>query len=201
MPRKPLRLNLSEGTGNTVVIIGNSKSGKTTLAIDLVSRYFSKYLGVLFCVNAHAPIYSGLPRSFLRAPDFVPQVVKAMHKINKLATNRFDFLAMLDDLVDERTKNNEEVRRLYTIYRNSNMSTLMCLQDCRLLAKTNRGNLNNVIFLKLNSEELIENVVRCFLSSHLPGRSMLEKVEAYKALTAEHRGIYLNALDDEISAF
>jgi hypothetical protein len=170
--------------------------------LDLVDRYFSKYLGALFCVNAHAPIYSGLPRAFIRAPDFVPQAIKAMHKINKLSRNRYEFLAVLDDLVDERTKNNEEVRRLYTVYRNANISTLMCLQDCRLLAKTNRGNLNNVIFLKLNSDELVENVIRCFLSSYLPGRSMLEKVEAYKALTAEKgRGIYLNALDGEMSIF
>ena len=133
MPRQPLRLQLPEGA-STLALVGSSRSGKTTLAIKLISDYYAKRLGVLFCVNAHAPIYGGLPRGFLRASDFYPSVVKSMHKINKISGNKWPFLVYLDDMVDERVKNSDEVRR-FTVYRNSNISWLFASRIVACLVK------------------------------------------------------------------
>jgi hypothetical protein len=94
MPRQPLRLQLPEGA-STLALVGSSRSGKTTLAIKLISDYYAKRLCVLFSVNQHAAIYSGLPRGFLRASDFYPSVVKAIHKINKISGNKWPFLVYL----------------------------------------------------------------------------------------------------------
>jgi hypothetical protein len=189
---------LNPNTGNTIALIGSSKSGKTTFLKELYKKTFMPmdFITTLFSASLHADIYKDIPKSVVRASDYYPEIIFDAYKINKKTDNHYKFLFMLDDIVDQ--KENESLKKCFTIYRNSLISTILSVQDIILFKKTNRNQCNYYYFFKLNSDESITDVVKKFLTSYLPGKTIESKVNAYRKLTEDHYFLMLNSLDQTI---
>ena len=136
--------------------------------------------------SPQAGVYTGAPTHIIQAPCYIKRVVKDMARINKETDNHYDFLAVLDDIVTG-VKFDSEVLKLLTIYRNSNVSAIICAQAITLLNSAGRTNINFVCLFKLNSEEQIEKCIKAYLSSYFPqGMKMLDKIRCYRELTDNH---------------
>ena len=180
--------------GCSFCLIGSTRSGKTTLLKHIIKEYFEKHITVLMSNSIHASIYKEI-KECIKSPVYSARVIKEGYEINRKADNHYDFLYILDDIVDK--KFDKELLKLLAIYRNSNLSTIISLQSPMLLNTATRSNVNFMILMKLNSDEAIEKVIRMYLMSYLTGK-MPEKVRLYKELTEDHFFFVINNLTGEV---
>lgn len=180
--------------GVSFALIGSTRSGKTTLLKYILDKYFEKHITILMSNSIHAPIYKEIDQC-IKSPLYSPRIIKEGYEINRKTNNHYPFLFVLDDVVDK--KNDKELLKLLTIYRNSGLSTIISVQSPILLNTASRGNVNFVCLGKMNSDENIEKVVRMYLMSFLRGR-IDDKIREYKALTEDHHWFLVNNLTGEV---
>ena len=196
-----LKIPFDIGTGNTFVLFGASKSGKTTMMMKIYNEYFPEYyplkrtLTTLFAMNPQLPIYTRARESrFIiscpRLDQNVEKYIDWQRKINKMNDNKFIFLNMFDDFIDVRYTS--IVNNLILTYRNSNMSAIMCLQYVNLLSKAARSNVNNVFLMHMNTDESIEVAVNVYLRAILKKLSIENAVQWYRDITSDHNYVYIN---------
>jgi hypothetical protein len=187
-----------ETGGVSILMVGSTRSGKTTILKHLVGKYFEKHLGVLMSPNIHAPVYKGFPNCS-EAPEYIPRVIDEMYRINKDTKNHYPFLVVLDDVVNK--KFDKDLLKLFTVHRNAGVSGIQCIQSPILLNSAMRGNINIVMLGYMNSDESVEKVVRMFCYASIPGKNIEAKIHEYKRLTADHYWLLLNNLTGEFYRF
>lgn len=194
-----------KGGGVTSFVFGSSRSGKTTFLVNHLIPLFEKYSCVIaFLPNYVASIYEPIMNKKEVAiipelrPDIIEDVVQfqrdqmGMPEYKKLkATEKPRWTFVLDDVTSDLFKQEAEVARCYTTYRNLGISTITAAQYVMMAKKESRANVNLSIYFKLNTPEARLNVIK----DHLPdlfitpkGHKKLtneEKADAYAALT-EH---------------
>lgn len=183
--------------GASFCLLGSTRSGKTTLLKYILKHYFSKHTKILMSNSIHAPIYKEID-DCIKSPIYSHAVVKEGYEINRKTNNHYRILYVLDDVVDK--KNDKELMKLLTIYRNSGLSTIISLQSPILMNTTGRGNVNFVCLGKMNSDENIEKVVRMYLMSFLKGK-IDEKIRLYKLLVEDHYWFMVDNMTGEVYRF
>lgn len=198
----PLKLDLDHSTGNVIGFIGSTRSGKTYLMKHIYDNYFKDegYITTLFACNKHADIYKSIDRRVIQTYDFIPEIPKIQHRIQRKTKNKYKFLNWLDDQVDNSTKNSQILKKMMVSYRNAKMSCLLSFQYASMLTKTNRSNLHTIILMRMNTDEAIEDIIRKFLNSYLGGRgvTMDEKIRKYREFTSNYGFIVIDNITGEI---
>jgi hypothetical protein len=200
LPTKELAFDLPdpETGGCSILMVGSTRSGKTTILKHLVEKWFEKHLGVLMSPNIHAPVYDKFP-NLSESPEFIPRIIDEMYRINKDTKNHYPFLVVLDDVVTK--KFDKDLLKLFTVHRNAGVSGIQCIQSPILLNSAMRGNINIVMLGYMNSDESVEKVVRMFCYASIPGKNIEAKIHEYKRLTADHYWLLLNNLSGELYRF
>lgn len=202
--KRSLRLKLDEGTGNSTVLLGSSKAGKSTTMMYLYRRHYGgkDFISILFASNPQIALYrptDAPARRLVTVSGYDPRLIRLARAINRGAGNKYKFCFLLDDIIDQRQ--DQTLAELILTLRNSNISSMVCLQYGNLLAKMSRSNVNNVLLFRFNNDEAIEVVIGQYLKSHfrklgIPPDNM---VAFYKTMTADHGFIYLHPSTDTIS--
>lgn len=201
IPNASFKLHLPDSKttgGASVLMIGSTRCGKTTALKHILDTYFKKHIGAIFSESARAPAYShmnypGLPLSSC----YIPELVKASYHINKETKNRFDFLYVLDDC--PLVRNDKQLLKMLSIYRNSGISAIVAVQSPTLLNPTCRSNFNFVLLMKQNTAAQIESIIKAFLRGYFPAKmSMEERIEAYRKMTEDHHFILIDNLNGTI---
>ena len=190
-------LILDENTGNTTVLFGSSKTGKSTLLMKLYKDYYDekKTLTTLFAMNPQISIYGKKDKYVLKCPYLNQNTLKYIdwqRLLNISNDNKYSFLNLFDDFIEIRY--NSLINNLILTYRNSNVSSILCLQYVNLLSKQARANVNNIFLFRINSDESIEIAVKVYLVS-LFNRLGVDKdayITYYKKLTDGHNYIYIH---------
>lgn len=202
--KRSITLHLDPGTGNSTVLLGSSKAGKSSAMMYIYRRQYggANQVAVLFASNPQIPLYSAKDRQTKRlivVTGYDPRLIRLARAINRGAGNKYEFVFMLDDIIDQRQ--DKTLAELILTLRNSNISSMVCLQYGNLLAKMSRSNVNNILLFRFNNDEAIEIVVAQYLKSHFRkmGIAPDNMVAFYKSVTADHGFIYLHPASDEIS--
>jgi hypothetical protein len=207
--------------GSSLVLIGSSKSGKTTFLYNLIKSIKKQikedkdinkcYYINFFSFNASTESYDKFHKIKNLKDKFYINIYNSVIKLNeiidieKASYDDFKkekleipyFINIFDDVVSE--KNNKLLLESITTLRNINISTILSLQDPILLSKTNRGNINHTLFFKLNNSELIENAFKTFLnSSSLDFNNKKEKIDFYKNNIINYKKLYYSPLNNII---
>lgn len=198
-------LYLDQDTGNSFVILGSSKAGKTTFMVELYKKIFENQpvITTLFSINEHADIYK--PLNIIKCNKFnrdCERLINQMKKVNMKNNNKFEYLLLFDDIID--AKYSQLLNGLILTYRNSNFSSLISLQYPYLLSKASRSSINQCFFGRFNTDESIENVCKSFLSSYFTklGYSTLPgQVALYKELTKDYCFLYYYSREDKLVRF
>lgn len=197
------RLRLDPNTGNSLLLVGSSKSGKSTVLMALFKKYYNNkdYISTLFAANAQIPLYDGFDKYLLKTSGFKANhaaYIRSHQFVNKKTNNRFKWVEMFDDMVDLR--HSTLIKNLILSYRNSNISSMICMQGIKLLTPDCRSNLNNIIFLWFNNEEAIQSVLDVFLKSYFLKLDWPKNmhVEKYRELTKDHNYLYLHILSESL---
>lgn len=205
-------LNIARNTGTTIVLYGSSKRGKSTLMMYLYNKYYSpkgpsgdegkKYICSLFSGNPQIGVY-GRDKNLLVSYGFNTQSEKYIQLeqyVNVKTSNRYRFLNMFDDIIEQ--KYSRVLNRSILTYRNSNISTIICLQYVYLLSKQNRANVNHSIVFGSNTAEDEKSIIDTLLRPYFSTMGLSDyrsQVGFYRAVTANHGFIYLDNLKNKMT--
>ena len=194
MPIRPFHLEMPpvDTGGCSILMLGSGRSGKTTALKWLLDNYFEKHLGILFSQSAKSNAYNQMKYPHMPLSSvFIPECMNDAYHINKETKNHYPFLFVLDDC--PLAKNDKELLKLLTIYRNSAVSGIVCVQSPTLLNPTCRSNFTFVMLFKQNSTEQIEQTIKGWLRGYFPkGWSYEQKIAWYKKATEDHRFILID---------
>lgn len=193
---KRFDLTLPANGGISISLIGASRSGKTTLLKYIYKTYFQKYITTMFSMNRQADIYKDLDERVMISDRFHSELLREAHEINSICDNKYPFLFISDDYVDPKIKNDPEITRAMTIYRNANVSTIFSFQGRTLMSAVGRNNSNYIVVLKQQTPLEWENVIKEFLSMWLPtGMTMREMIEFCKQATMDHQFFFIDNIE------
>jgi hypothetical protein len=106
-------------------------------------------------------------------------------------------MVILDDMPS--VKFEKELLKLTTIYRNSNLSSICCVQSPSLLTPTQRSNFNFVMLFKSNTTAQTEANIKAYLRGVFPqGANYEEKIRAMTQMCEDHHFILIDNLNGTI---
>lgn len=192
---EPFDIEFQKNGGISLGLVGSGRSGKTTFLGHILKKYFQNHIGVLFTGSPQIDEYKKM--DILQHDAFVPAVVRDMSAINKATRNYYNFLVVLDDIVTE--KNNKEILKCWTVYRNHFISSIISVQDVTLWNPAGRNNISIVCLFKLNTDDRIEKTIKAYLKSYFPsGTRMVDMIKWYKKATEDHHFIVIDQLRNKI---
>lgn len=198
MPFETRKFSLELPTNGAVsiILIGASRSGKTTMLKHLYNEHFSKCITTMFSMNKHADIYKDLDDKVMVSDRFHSELLREAHQINSICDNKFKFLFISDDYVDSKIKNDPEITRALTIYRNAGINSIFSFQGRTLMSAVGRNNANYIMIFKQQTPLEFENVIKEFLAMYLPtGMSMREMIEFVRLATQDHQFFMIDNIE------
>jgi hypothetical protein len=148
-------------------------------------------------LTTHGEIYKPFRKTAVIAECFNSMLIDEPMAINRATKNKYKFCVIMDDLVLN-GKNDESMTKLLTVGRNFGMSAILCGQKMTMLSSTGRSNINYVLCFKQNTENAIEDTIKCFLRSYFPpDMKLLEMIRLYKQYTEDHNFFLVDTLNDK----
>lgn len=196
IPTEPFQLQPPAKGGFSILMIGSTRAGKSTMLSHILKYYFKDHIGVLMTNSPQADVYKEM--KIPQSPQFLPRIIKDLAYINKETNNKFNFLICLDDIVTK-AKFHPEILKLLAIYRNSNCSAIINVQALTLMNAAGRTNCNVVLLFKQNTDAEIDRCVKTFLSSYFPqGMRMADKIRWFRENTEDHHFIVVDTLNNHV---
>lgn len=199
IPFKPLEsIELPDDKfGTSHLLLGMTRSGKSTLMNHLYDTHFRGYITLLHTGSHQSEIYKPLQRTCAVAPLFCGKLITETSKINSATKNHYKFLHIIDDVVDK--KNAKPLLKLLTIGRNHRLSTIITGQELSIFNAIGRSNINYVYLFKLGSDMAIEKVIKSYLRSAFPSTMrMNEMIHEYKKYTDNHGFFVIDNLTNDV---
>jgi len=200
IPDKPFHLEMPpvETGGCSILMCGSGRSGKTTALKYIIDNYMKKHCGVIFSNSSKAHAYREMKYPLLPLSNaYIPELINTAYRINKETKNHYPFLFVLDDV--PLARNDKELMKTTTIYRNSGVSLIHCAQSPNMISPTCRSNYTFFMLFHNNSSEQAENSCKFFLRGRLPNKwTMNQKVAWLQKATEDHFMILINNWTGEI---
>jgi len=177
--------------GCSFILCGSTRSGKTTMLNYLYKTHFKNHISILMSNSLNSDAYDMLKKTCACSDFYHPELLKEAYKINHATKNNYEFFMIIDDVPDKREDG--EMKRLMTIYRNSRISSIVCAQTATMVNKMARSNINYVLLGRMNSSSEIERNIKDYLQGHLPTTmKMTEKIRLYKEWTSDYKWICMD---------
>jgi hypothetical protein len=201
IPDRPFTLEMPpvETGGCSILMVGSGRAGKTYALKHILDTYFKKHCGVIFSQSARAEAYKNMKYPLLPLSSaYIPELVNASYRINKETKNAYPFLYVIDDC--PLVKNDKELLKTLTIYRNSGISCIQCVQTPTLVSPTCRSNFTFMMLFRCSATEQIENICKFFLRGYFPPSWRMEdKIRWYKEHTENHYFLFIDQWAGTIS--
>lgn len=183
--------------GISFLLMGSTRSGKSTMMNYIYENIFKSFVTILHTASSHAKIYTPLLSTCAVASEYHPELIADSYKINKHTDNHYEFLHIIDDVVDR--KNDPQLKKLLCVYRNSRISGIITGQSLTIFNSITRGNINYVFLGYLNSDAAVEQCIKSYLISYFPrGMRMDDKIKAYRDLTMGHHFIVIDNIHGDV---
>jgi len=201
LPTKPFPYHswIPKNTGASLVISAKSKAGKTSMLQQIVKNLPKDMIKIVISPNIHNSIYDSMRNKCVYSPVFDARIIKLVQKINQKTKNHYQFVIIMDDVIDE--KMNTSVLKMFLTLRNSNISAILSVQSVFLINKLIRGNANYVLLGRLSGEESIIDTYKKFLVNYkdeLGVKHDSDIIPIYDKLTSDYKFIFLNNLKEKI---
>jgi len=184
-------------SGISVLLMGSTRAGKSTMMNYLYENVFKHYITVLHTASSQNSIYKPLMKTCAVGSCYHPELIAETYRINRKTDNHYEFLHIIDDVVDK--KNDAELKKLLTIYRNTRISAIITGQSLTIFNSITRGNINYVMLGYLNSDASVEQAIKTYLISYFPkGMKMEDKIKAYRELTSDYHWVIIDSIHGDV---
>lgn len=195
IPDKPFHLDFPppETGGCSLLLEGSGRTGKTTMLKYLMDHYFNKHCGAIFSQSARAEAYKDMKYPLMPLSSvYVPELINTAYRINReMGKSMYPFMFVIDDV--PLAKNDKELLKTLTIYRNSGISLIHGVQTPSLVNPTCRSNYTYFFLFHNNSSEQAENICKQFLRSYFPAKTtMTERIAWLQEATKDHHFIFID---------
>jgi hypothetical protein len=200
IPDRPFHLEFPpvETGGCSILLEGSGRCGKTTMLKHLMDNYFQKHCGAIFSQSAKCEAYKNMKYPLMPLSSvYIPELVNVAYRINRECKNAYPFLFVIDDV--PLAKNDKELLKTLTIYRNSGISLIHGVQTPTLVNPTCRSNYTFFLLFHNNSSEQAENVCKQFLRGYFPSKvTMNDRVAWLQETTKDHHFIFIDNWNNTI---
>jgi hypothetical protein len=180
--------------GCSFLLLGSTRSGKSTIINYLFEKYFKKHISILMSNSLQSDAYKPLKKTCICSDLYHTEVLKELYGINHATHNHYKFLCIIDDV--SHVRHDKQYQRLLTIYRNSRISAIVSAQALTMFDKNCRSNVNFVFLGRLNSDTAIEGVIKEYLISYFPRNiRMVDKVALYRQMTEGHHWFVIDNIN------
>lgn len=141
--------------GRTSLIGGSSFTGKTYFLVNEINKLRrDEYDCILVMTESRnakdlKTINEDLHLQIVEG--YRPDLINKLKRINDKCENRYRFLIIMDDIVDQ--KNSSTLLKSILTYRNANISTCILIQYLKLIPKAARGSFHQVVLTGFRSLE------------------------------------------------
>ena len=195
---RPFSPELPTNGGVSFILIGASRSGKSTMMKYLFKTYFKKHITLMFSLNKQAEIYDDLSPKTIVCSEYLPELLEECHQINVKSSNKFPFLIISDDFVGGNIKHDEQITRLLTVYRNAACSSIFSFQGRTLLNPVGRQNANYITIFAQQTPQSWLAVCKEFLDLYLPmGMTYESKIKYCQSATRDHQFFFIDNVKGE----
>jgi len=197
-PSKKFNPSLPTNGAISVVLVGASRSGKSCMMKYLYNTHFKKNITMMFSMNHHADIYKDFGEKILCCDEYHPELIREAHEINRLTDNAFDFCFIFDDYISTAAKNDPDITRLLTLFRNASLNSIFSSQGRTLISAVGRNSANWVCVFKQQTPLEWENVIKEFLQMYLPIKmTMREMIDFCMEATRDHQFFFIDNIIGE----
>jgi hypothetical protein len=196
-----------DGHATTMLIIGSSKVGKSTLFRYIFQKFYQndkKLISFLYTGSPQIDLYKKLKNL-----DIVPffnkdceDLINVQRYINSETNNNYNFLEIFDDILNIRYK--ELVSELVCKDRNSNISSIISIQDFSFASPSIRNNVNSFALFAPNTlernEKFVINILKPYLKKILGNDCTLNEMTSFfTEVTKDHGYVYIIPSKQHIS--
>ena len=204
-----LRSKLKDDGGLTFALIGSSRSGKTTLLVEILEHVFDedyvegkKDRKPIIMILTTSPDADPLVNYRSELPVYplghTSQLVKQARGHNRKWKNKHQFVFVYDDVLELR--HNRTLNQMILTDRNKDISSIISTQYPGVISKEARTNINFVFLLYMFGEGH-EMIVEKFLRGHLPqewSKRRMEEFYSFWTHKKQGRGFLINNLDNGV---
>lgn len=189
----------AQKNGVTFALIGSSGCGKSTVIRKIfIEKIFDKKILIekgekkefiiqIFTESSKSDAFQNLHKDIIIDSKGLDQDnINFCYHMNEGYDKKYNFLIILDDVIDIQYKN--LVRRMFLTMRNTNISSIISLQYPNLIPKSIRTSVYFTLLFHMNNDEAVEIVVRGWLANYLPGKTFREKMQNYLSWTLQENG-------------
>jgi molybdopterin-guanine dinucleotide biosynthesis protein len=164
----------------SMAILGSSGSGKTTLMSNELNKMNPGEYDfiILMTESKNAAPLQHINLNIMVIEGYDEHKIKKLKDINDKSNNLFRFLVILDDIIDQ--KYSKDLNKSLMVYRNSNISTVICCQYPQILSKMARGSVHYVVINGFRSLEDWENISKIYDLTHWAAEKMGQSITTKK---------------------
>lgn len=179
------------GNGVTYVVVGSSGCGKSTMIEKIfISDVYAdkgKFLITIFTNSSKSDAFKKLDKSVMVCGCGVDEdYIRWCYQMNNEYDKRYNFITMLDDVIDFR--HSLLVNQMFLIMRNTNLTSFCSLQYPNHIPPAIRISAYFTFCFSSNNQQGIEMSVRYYLAGYLPGTTIRQKMDAYREWTEGGEG-------------
>jgi len=182
--------------GVTYALIGSSGCGKSTLIRKVFIDYLydgeladKEYIVTVYTLSKTSDALQGLSKNILIDGNGVDvDQINNDYKTNNVYGKIYNYVNILDDCIHIRHE--KMIEQMFLIMRNSNITSVVSLQYGKLIPPSIRTSVYFSFYMRQNSPEAIEVMVRGWVGGFIAGSSIREKVRFYPPINKD-KGLFL----------
>ncbi len=206
-----------DGDGLTIMLLGSTRSGKTSLLVSFVLPAMESRKGAIVCIMSGSPnslplqdiakqqaadkCARGVPVLFDHVDNAAIERLVQANRAIKEKKKRYSPCIVLDDIAE--TRHSPVLRDLVLRKRNDKVSTVLATQYPKLVSKDMRESFNIHVLLKLNTDDGVRQCCEMYFRGRVRKvwrqASMDRCMDMYEAVTelGPGCGFVLNNLSAE----